>query len=82
MASKAIGKNPANITKSDATTYSPPYDGFVVDVDGDVKIRTPEGDDVTIPSCRAGIPYSFPFDILYSTGTASGITTIAAYFVN
>ena len=74
-----IGRESANITKSDSTTYSPPYDGFIVDADGDVKVTDWDGNDVTIPSCIAGVPYSIVFTKLWSTGTNASITTILAY---
>jgi len=77
-----IGRETANITKSDDTTYTTPYDGFQVDAEGDVKITDWDGNAVTIPSCLAGVPYSFQFTKFWSTGTAAGISTILAYRFN
>jgi hypothetical protein len=67
-----------NISKSDATVYPTPWDGFTVNADGNVRLRRPDGSDVTV-YVKAGVPQGYAFTKFYDTNTDSNITLITAY---
>lgn len=69
----ATARNHVAITKSDATTYSPPLDAVYVGVAGDVAIKDRDGTNVTYTAVAGGI-IPVQASLVMSTGTtASGL---------
>lgn len=70
---EGTARNHVAVTKSDATTYSPPLDAVYVGVAGDVTIKDRDGTSATYTAVAGGI---IPVQATYvmSTGTtASGL---------
>lgn len=57
------------LTKSDTTTYSPPFDAVYVGGAGDVALRTADGQTVTFTGAVAGSILPVSFDRLMSANT-------------
>lgn len=73
-------KRMVDITKSDSTTYSPPLDGFMVAVAGNVAaIMSGDTAAVTLP-VLAGVQYSGSFSKIMSTNTTA--TGIVGFYLN
>lgn len=77
---QAIGANDAQVlTKSDTTTYDPPFDAFWVGGAGDIAIRTRAGRTVTISGCAAGSVVPIAGDRLMSANTSATLVAGLRY---
>jgi hypothetical protein len=59
------------LTKSDTTTYDPPFSAFYVGGTGDVAVRTVGGQTVTFSAVPVGAIIPISFDRLMSTNTSA-----------
>jgi hypothetical protein len=57
------------LTKSDTTTYSPPFDALYIGGAGDVAVRTQDGQTVTFVGAAAGSILPVSVDRLMSANT-------------
>ena len=64
------GTTATAITLDDAIEHNPPFRAFYVGVSGNLKITTPNGDEVTFVAAPVGI---LPVEatVIWSTGTAA-----------